>query len=149
MKACYSPACGRNPQLPEHHQATSSSGNPILPGRPQWITPDTCLNHINPDGQREDASFTHSQRQTTSEIQVKTYCFSQWQALGWIDFIKSGVFHLYTQCVRPFLLGKIRHSADQRFFFFFPEGGKHFLMQTAGSGKLGEISLQSCVQRCV
>lgn len=67
---------GRTPQLPELHQATSSSGNPILPGSPQWITPDTCLNHINPDGQREEASFAHSQRQTASEVPLMSYCYS-------------------------------------------------------------------------
>ncbi|CAB1460710.1 unnamed protein product [Pleuronectes platessa] len=63
-------------QLPELHQATSSSGNPILPGSPQWITLDTCLNHISPDSQREDASSTHRHRQTTSGIPVLSYSYS-------------------------------------------------------------------------
>ncbi|KAJ8003225.1 hypothetical protein DPEC_G00167190 [Dallia pectoralis] len=41
------------PLFPRLHQATSSSGNPIPPWSPQWITLDTCLNHISTESQIE------------------------------------------------------------------------------------------------
>lgn len=84
-----------NAQLTKLHQATSSSGNSILPGSPQRITPDTCLNHINPDSQRKDASSTQGQKKTTSEIPAMCYCSSDTASstgMGW-----SGVFHLYVR----------------------------------------------------